>query len=125
MIKHLHFAYTEHLGGGVVIDIEVKSGIVTAEVSSVFHNTPNTEVSFDEETSAKWLAELDNLRTDKWKPRYRPQDIFVMDGCSWRLDINYRDGMIRHTEGENAFPDNWDSFEDLMSQIYPFLRDEA
>ncbi len=30
MIKHLHFAYTEHLGGGVVIDIEVKSGIVTA-----------------------------------------------------------------------------------------------
>ena len=67
MIKHLHFAYTEHLGGGVVIDIEVKSGIVTAEVSSVFHNTPNTEVSFDEETSAKWLAELDNLRTDKWK----------------------------------------------------------
>ena len=48
-----------------------------------------------------------------------------MDGCSWRLDINYGDGMIRHTEGENAFPDNWDSFEDLMSQIYPFLRDEA
>lgn len=114
-----------HAATWVVIDIEVKSGIVTADVNSVFHNTPNTEVSFDEETSARWLAELDNLRTDKWKPRYRPQEIFVMDGCSWRLDINYGDGMIRHTEGENAFPDNWDSFEDLMSQIYPFLRDEA
>ena len=105
MIKQLHFTYMVHAATWVVIDIEVKSGIVTADVNSVFHNTPNTEVSFDEETSARWLAELDNLRTDKWKPRYRPQDIFVMDGCSWRLDINYGGGMIRHTEGENAFPD--------------------
>ena len=119
MIKQLHFAYTEHLSGGVVIDIEVKSGIVTAEVNSVSHNTPTAKVTFDEKASAKWLAELEKLRTDTWKLHY--DNMYIMDGCSWRLDINYGNGRIRHTEGDNAYPDNWGSFAKLMSQIHPFL----
>lgn len=50
----------------------------------------------------------------KWKDNYAPQDIVVLDGKEWYLEVYVNDEAIKSIVGMNAYPKNYNSFRNYI-----------
>lgn len=106
---------------GFVIDILSKEK-VRIEYSS--HNMDDIKpvVVLDESDSKTLITKLYNLNILEWLEDYEPKDMIVLDGESWRMEIDtYNLGHI-HKGGNNAFPHNWHSFRNFRRWILSKMR---
>ena len=58
-------------------------------------------------TRAQWIrfrAELDSIGVARWNRTYH-DDLGVLDGTSWSLEIRYEDVEVL-SSGDNAYPEN-------------------
>ena len=71
---------------------------------------------FDEKTGhitdRRWYALLVSLLYDcylfDWKKNYKEEDVYIMDGTSWVLELGLTGGRKRSWRGDNVFPPYWD-----------------
>ncbi len=49
----------------------------------------------------------------------------VCDGTQWQIDYKEEGKRCRHIYGDNAYPDNWNDFIEVMDTLYPFIDAEA
>ena len=70
---------------------------------------------------AEWKRLLDRLYgrlyLHEWKKRY--DNLFVLDGEEWELEIKLTGGRIRTYKGNNAYPPYW---MELKETFKPFLK---
>lgn len=74
-------------------------------------------------------AEISKLKIDKWKRNYscRDENIIIMDGIDWKLTLKFEEGRTIVREGDNAYPDNWYEFLEILSHyttVFNFLLEE-
>lgn len=120
MLESLHFSYGGFDAGCTDIDITVKKGMVTAKVASIVNPDKIAPIHLSKKASQKWLAALDELKVTRWRAYYAPVGAMVLDGIQWSLDVKYEGKRCRHIHGDNAFPNDWYYFLDLMERFYSF-----
>ncbi len=65
---------------------------------------------------------FETIRIQDWEKSYKP-DVCVMDGYQWHLRVTLADRKKYEIEGDNAVPENWDEWMDLLQPF--FLEYEA
>ena len=74
-------------------------------------------------TPAKWRKLVSRLYNDlylhEWKKHYKPEDMVILDGQSWSLEIRLSGGRKRTYSGENAYPPYWGALERMFR---PYLK---
>lgn len=118
MLEYLRFNIGSYFGGNVEVTVNIKNGIVTAKVESIFHPEYMKEQRLSKRESNKWLAMLDALNIAKWHSRYE-NDMLITDGEDWSIDYKQVGKRCRHIRGYMAYPSCWAEFLDVMALISP------
>ncbi len=63
-----------------------------------------------------FINNIDDLKILKWKKKHAP-DTFLMDGVNWTIKYDDSEHKTYKIEGENAYPEKWMEFMDLISEI--------
>jgi len=66
------------------------------------------------ETAASFIDQLKSVNLLKWKETY--ENPGILDGTGWEIEI-YTKGRDLYKSGDNAFPDHWDAFCSIISEI--------
>ena len=121
MLDYMEFTIGGFFGGYDTAKICVKDGCINY---SIYHEFgPDEEPLLVETKSLKfskeWLNRLENIHINRWHASYKPPYI-VCDGTQWNLEYKVEGKRCRHISGSNAYPENWDDFANLMSELVPF-----
>ena len=65
---------------------------------------------------AEFIKRAEALDIPGWKKRYEPEDVFVLDGSNWTVKYETEDIHVK-SEGEEAFPENWGRFIELLHSV--------
>ena len=55
--------------------------------------------------------------TKDWLGKYEHNNMIMLDGESWKLDITYEDGNKKLVSGINAYPENYDELINYLESI--------
>ncbi len=92
---------------------------------TLYHETPShpdeesnpilivEEVKLTEEQLNIFWDDLDKLKVWDWNRDYT--NLEIMDGTEWRLKINNPKKRSIKTEGQNAYPNNFDDFLKILN----------
>ncbi len=92
---------------------------------TLYHETPShpdeesnpilivEEVKLTEEQLNIFWDDLDKLKVWDWNRDYT--NLEIMDGTEWRLKINKPKKRSIKTEGQNAYPNNFDDFLKILN----------
>ena len=62
---------------------------------------------------------IKNFKIDKWKERYElPPHRIVEDGEQWEVELEFEDGKVIKSSGNNAYPKNWKEVERIVNRFY-------
>ena len=63
-----------------------------------------------------FLVQLKEIKVGDWRKTYSPKryKIYVLDGSSWSLEFEYKNGKLKSYYGYNAYPYNFEELLDLM-----------
>ncbi len=117
MFERLVFRDRFRRGGDRDVEIWVKDGKVRFSKRTY----PSLIIADDEVSpmSVKELSQkLDDLGILKWRRKYDFDDYFVEDGEFWV--VKYKDSSRQRTkviDGSDAFPDNWEEFLEILSEV--------
>ena len=91
-----------HNGDEIVVDREFYNGLSDDGI-----------VPYEGKTWTELLEDLESVSIDDWDEEY--DDLDVLDGTQWSLDIEYNDGTeSRHYWGSNKYPKNFDDFLEII-----------
>jgi len=108
---------------GFVIDIISKDKVRVEYSSHKIDDTIKPVKVLDEADSKTLITKLYNLNILEWKDDYELEGMVVLDGVSWRMEVDtYNLGHIRKG-GNNAFPQNWHSFRNFRRWLVSKLRE--
>lgn len=120
MLEELKFSIGG-MEGWTTVNVKVEKGII-------HYVTDNLLCGAGEETKLKKadskliLQMIEDLNIGKWKAKYQPPEEFmVCDGTQWQIDYKEEGKHCKHIYGDNAYPDNWDDFIEVMDILYPFI----
>ena len=68
----------------------------------------NVDQKFTEAAWRKLKRMLAACDFDSWQEKY--ENLMVLDGTSWYLEIQYGDGRVKKVEGMNEYPPAWERF---------------
>ena len=115
MLKYMQL----HISGFVdeiFIYIEQKNGAVHAEVVSLTEGTANQCSLYGDEAKA-WLEKMDRIHLEDWADTYG--DMENDRGEAWKLEYQDISEESRVITGRDAYPENWELFIALLSQVVP------
>ena len=119
--KHLHstHVYIVRMEDPVVYSHEDQSYIRPEEEEALdeFDLTPRED----------FIEYLADIHMGEWRKHYSPAryGYAVMDGVGWSITIFYKDGRKPfRSDGDNAYPYNFDKFCELMGMDRPLEDDE-
>jgi len=62
---------------------------------------------------------IKEFKIEKWKERYElPPHKFVEDGEQWEVELDFEDGKILKSSGNNAYPKNWEKVYRVVSRFH-------
>lgn len=70
--------------------------------------------SIDVQAAESFIDQLKSVKLLNWKQKYESPGI--LDGTQWEVEI-IREGRNNVKSGDNAFPDHWDAFCSIISEI--------
>jgi hypothetical protein len=98
---------------GFVIDIISKDKVRVEYQSHNIDDSFHPAIVLGAADSQTLITKLYNLNVLEWENDYELNDMIVMDGDSWQMDIEtYNLGHITKG-GYNAFPTNWHAFRNF------------
>lgn len=74
----------------------------------------HTNDTWSKERSKLWLAKFEMIHFNLWSDSYCTD---VLDGEQWKLTIKLGEQNERKISGSNAYPDDWNDFIKLISNI--------
>lgn len=84
----------------------------------ILYRPGNTEKDVISPVSVEeFTKKIEALRIDTWKKNYQPQGYVVLDGESWEVQYEDTDGKKSKSSGDNAYPANWESFQELLTSV--------
>lgn len=115
MLKYLQL----HISGfidEIFIYIEHKNSAVHAEVVCLTEGTANQCSLYGDEAKA-WLEKIEKVHIEDWLDTYG--DIENGRGEAWKLEYQELSEDSRVISGRDAYPDNWEQFITIVSQVVP------
>jgi len=124
MLEELKFSIGG-MEGWTTVDVKVENGIVHYITENAFCGQEE-ETKLNMTDSKLFLQKIEELKIGKWKAKYQPpEEIIICDGTQWQIDYKEEGKRCRHIHGDNAYPDNWDDFIEIMDILYPFIDADA
>lgn len=71
-----------------------------------------------------FINDINKIDFSKWKKEYQPQDYEICDGEQWQLEVVYTDKTKIKSYGNNAYPDEWKKFFDLVNSVSNLLTED-
>ena len=66
---------------------------------------------------------IESAKIETWDKEYHlPPDKFIHDGLQWEVELEFEDGKIINSYGENAYPVNWLDVHNYLDKFY--IEDE-
>lgn len=115
MLKYMQL----HISGFIdetFIYIEHKNSAVHAEVICLAEGTANQCSLYGDEAKA-WLEKIEKIHIEDWFDTYG--DTESDRGEAWKLEYEDLSEEARVITGRDAYPDNWEQFIDIVSQVVP------
>lgn len=119
MLEYLKFRIGG-MSGFTEFNVTIENGKINAYIENMFCLDYPRESQLSEKESGAWLETLENIHIERWKSVYIPS-LVICDGESWELEYKRVDKRCRHISGDNAYPENWDEFIEVMDVISPLI----
>ena len=120
MLEELKFSIGG-MEGWTTVDVKVEKGIVHYVTDNLFCGQ-GEETKLNKADSKLFLQKIEDLKIGKWRAKYQPpEEIVICDGTQWQIDYKEEGKRCKHIYGDNAYPDNWDDFMEVMDELYPFI----
>lgn len=72
-----------------------------------------------EYSPAIFRKKIKEFKIEKWKERYEPPPYkFVEDGEQWEIELEFNDGKILKSSGNNTYPNNWEKVYRIVSRFH-------
>lgn len=124
MLEELKFSIGG-MAGWTKITVNAENDIVHYAVDSIMDGITN-EKKLRKAVSKIFLHKIEGLQINKWKSKYQPpEEIMICDGTQWELDYKETGKRCRHIYGDNAYPDNWEDFLNIMDMLYPLIDENS
>jgi hypothetical protein len=121
IVTSVHFSDGGYLSGWDDVTIKKSAGGIVSDYSPTLGiaRVPESRVLTDKE----WNKLLDRLfcklYVHEWKKRF--DNMLVMDGEQWELEIRLTNRRTRHYSGSNAFPPYWN---ELLRTFKPYYGEK-
>lgn len=122
MLEELKFSIGG-MEGWTTVDVKVEKEKVHYVTENLFCGQ-GEETKLNKADSNLFLQKIEELKIGKWKAKYCPE-MRICDGTQWQIDYKEEGKRCRHIYGDNAYPDNWDDFIEIMDTLYPFIDADA
>lgn len=120
MLEELKFSIGG-MAGWTKVTVKVENDIVYYAVDSLMDGITSKK-KLRKAVSKIFLQKIERLQINKWKSKYQPpEEIMICDGTQWEIDYKEAGKRCRHIYGDNAYPDNWEEFLNVMDMLYPFI----
>ena len=118
MLKFLKLDLGGFFAKPIQVEIQLlKDGMVT-RVSSDRLALPDHTVLRPMPRMNDWLERMEQLNLSSWEDEYSPEGI-VLDGIQWFLEVEEEGGPTRKISGDNAYPEEWMDFLELLDEVVP------
>lgn len=78
----------------------------------------------NDKAQKNFINGINKFDFSKWKKEYQPQDYEICDGEQWNLGVIYTDKTKIESCGNNAYPDEWEKFLDLVNRVSNLLTED-
>jgi len=122
-IKEIYFQIADAWNHGYACRLQINGNVARRHNDESSIKMYYINEYFSPEETEIILKSIEDLHIECWERKYMPNGI-VLDGETWELTIHYDDGHSKKSSGENAYPDNWNEFLMIMSNIFEIECDE-
>jgi hypothetical protein len=104
--------------GAYLIEIDSKKLICKYNFKSSFYNT-EIKWKINKNHLFTFFEELNSINVFLWDTKYSDEN--ACDGGYWSISIKYNKNEIIEIIGDNAYPDNFDTFYNILEKYFPII----
>ncbi len=122
IIKNINFKIGGYSGWNETwIDINKNK----VRIINNYSNATACEFFASDKAQKKFISEINKINFSKWQKEYKPKDFEICDGEQWELEVIFTDDTKIESYGNNAYPDEWEKFFDLINGVSNLLVEDT
>lgn len=119
-VTAFEFGICGYLSGMLDVKLRSKNGKRTISIEPMLEFEEDYKkgerVLTEEEWTALFTKLFEECRVMEYAEEFRIKDL-IMDGESWNMVIEFRDGSVKESRGNNAYPDTWDALIEAIDSV--------
>ena len=117
-IKNINFKIGGYSGWNeTLIDINKNK----VRIINNYSNATACEFFASDKAQKNFIEGINKIDFSKWQKEYQPKDCEICDGEQWELEVIFADDTKIESYGNNAYPDEWENFFDLVNGVSNLL----
>lgn len=116
-IKKIYFSEITFFTGQKMLEVDFyKKGTCKVDLACGFTSIGFNK-RFNKEITKRIISKIEEIKMESWKETYEFENVVILDGTTWNLEIEYQDGFIKKSSGNGVFPRNYKKLIRLIEDL--------
>lgn len=117
IIKKIYFLEIGFFTGEKMLEVDFyKKGTCKVDLACGFTSIGFNK-RFNKEITKRIISKIEEIKMESWKETYEFENVVILDGTTWNLEIEYQDGFIKKSSGNGVFPRNYKKLIRLIEDL--------